>query len=225
MRIEKQIRNYYRGLEIPAAEKVLPACAFAPQKKIVAPSYGKMAVLVGAVCVLLLVSVLLLPGMRTPDDPHISVLPTVPTKGTPTDPTVNPTNPTQPTYPAPLEPTEPTEPSQPVLYECPVEWSDFLQINGVYYRGDWRQTEISADRIGQKIGEVSCRIIKGYSYGSGKTDDFFYGDDKGIIYPYNQLPNGTSALNMVGTELFAVKDNENAIAALVNGKYYLYLIA
>ncbi len=47
------------------------------------------------------------------------------------------------------------------------------------------------------------------------------GDGKGNLY--SEIPNGAAAFNNVGTELFSVKDNEKAIAALVDGKYYLYV--
>ena len=112
----------------------------------------------------------------------------------------------------------PLEDVKPEFTQVPVEWSDFIKLNGISYDGDWRQTEVSADRIGGKIGEVSYLISSLYQ---DRKDNMYYGDGKGNLY--SEIPNGAAAFNNVGTELFAVKDNEKAIAALVDGKYYLYV--
>jgi len=125
MKIEKQIRAYYGALAVPAKEAVLPECALKPKKKTTA--YWKVAALAGGLCVLLLLSVLLLPGMGTPDGPpHISHRPT---EGTNTNPTTgNPTEPTRPTEPviptsppAPTSPTAPTNPTVPNSGGTPME--------------------------------------------------------------------------------------------------------
>jgi len=134
-----------------------------------------------------------------------------------TAPTEKPTQVTEPTQ----TPTEkPTEATKPKLTLVPVDFTDFIRLTGVSYQGDWRKTQVSLDRIGQKLGEVSCRIVGLYSDGRGEPGGEYYADSEGNLY--DKLPNGASACNNVGTELFAVKDNENAIAALVDGKYYLY---
>ena len=131
-----------------------------------------------------------------------------------TAPTEKPAQVTEPTQ----TPTEkPTEPTQPKLTEVPVEFTDFIRLNGVSYQGDWRKTQVSLDRIGQKLGEVSWRVFSLYSDGKGNQ---YYGGSGGKIL--SELPNSTASFCDIGTALFAVKDNENAIAALVDGKYYLY---
>ena len=99
--------------------------------------------------------------------------------------------------------------TEPVQYEVPVDWADFIKVNGIKYLGDWRETEVSADCIGEKIGEVTCGVPKVYTDGMGNTTS-------------SEPENGAAYLCDVGTELFAVTDRENAIAALVDGKYYLY---
>lgn len=96
-----------------------------------------------------------------------------------------------------------------VQYEVPVDWSDFIKINDVTYKGDWRETEVSLDRIGAKIGEVSCGVPKVYTDGSGNVQNL-------------EPENGASFLCGIGTELFYIIDSDNAIAAFVDGKYYLY---
>lgn len=37
-----------------------------------------------------------------------------------------------------------------------------------------------------------------------------------------ELDEGAASLCKIGTELFAIIDRDNAIAALVDGQYYLY---
>lgn len=96
-----------------------------------------------------------------------------------------------------------------VMMIVPVDWSDFIKINGVTYIGDFRETEITPDRIGERIGEVSCGVPIVYTDGRGNITDDTPAD-------------GASFLCSIGTELFSVKDSAHSIAALVNGRYYLY---
>ena len=108
------------------------------------------------------------------------------------------------------KPTNKTsETTEQLQYEVPVDWTDFIKIAGIIYNGDWRVTEVSSDKIGEKIGEISCGVPKVYTDGKGNV--------------YDDAPaDGASYLCKIGTEIFSIIDNDNAIAALVNGKYYLY---
>ena len=99
--------------------------------------------------------------------------------------------------------------SESFRYEVPVDWSDFIKTDGVIYKGDWRETEVSPDKIGSKIGEVSCGVPKVYTDGKGNLLNL-------------EPENGASSICGIGTELFSVIDDDNSIAALVDGKYYLY---
>ena len=94
-------------------------------------------------------------------------------------------------------------------YEVAVDWSDFIKLNGITYRGDWRETEVPQELIGEKIGTVT------------KGEPKVYADKDGTVHGLI-AEDGSSYCCKIGTELFAVVDNENAIAALVDGKYYLY---
>ena len=87
------------------------------------------------------------------------------------------------------------------------DWNDFVKINGISYFGDWRETEISADKIGEKIGEVYCGV-----------PTVFYNVDVSDIEPAD----GASFICPIGTELFSVIGSGDSIAALVDGRYYLY---
>ena len=100
--------------------------------------------------------------------------------------------------------------TEPVQYEVPTDWADFIKLDGVTYVGDWRMTEVAADCVGEKIGEVTCGVPKVYTDGAGNTTS-------------SEPENGASYLCNIGTELFVVTDSENTIAALVDGKYYLYI--
>lgn len=104
---------------------------------------------------------------------------------------------------------ESPESTEPIRNYVPVSWDDFIKFNGETYIGDWRVTEVSSEMIGGKIGEVTC--------GPPET----YIDENGNICDI-EPENGASYMCSVGTELFAVKDTDYSIAALVDGKYYLY---
>ena len=95
-------------------------------------------------------------------------------------------------------------------YEVPVDWMDFIKLDGISYRGDWRETEVSADRIGEKVGEVTCGVPKVYTDGAGNVSS-------------SEPENGASFLCGIGTEIFSVIGNDNVVAAHDDGKYYLYV--
>lgn len=95
-------------------------------------------------------------------------------------------------------------------YEVPVEWTDFIKFDGVSYRGDWQVTEVSADLIGEKIGEVTCGVPTVYTDGAGNTTSM-------------EPEDGASFLCAIGTELFSVTGDDTVVAASVDGKYYLYV--
>lgn len=101
------------------------------------------------------------------------------------------------------------ENTEPMWIEVMVEWTDFVKINGVIYDGDFRETQVPADKIGEKIGTVSCTPPKVYHDGNGNVTSM-------------EPDEGAASLCRIGTELFAIIDRDNAIAALVDGQYYLY---
>ena len=95
-------------------------------------------------------------------------------------------------------------------YEVPVDWTDFIKLDGVSYRGDWRVTEVAADCIGEKIGEITCGVPTVYTDGAGNTTSM-------------EPEDGAAFLCAIGTEIFSVIGNDNVVAAYVDGKYYLYV--
>lgn len=89
-----------------------------------------------------------------------------------------------------------------------VDWSDFVRVNGISYDGHFENRVIDESRIGEKLGEILYTVKSNYSsqeeMNAASKRDF------------------TAAFRPVGCEIFAVKDDENSIAVLDGGKYYLY---
>ena len=89
-----------------------------------------------------------------------------------------------------------------------VDWMDFIRVNGVVYDGGWENREVDESRIGEKLGEILYTVKSYY-----ESEEEFQQADKRDF---------TAAFRSIGSEIFAVKDDENSIAVLDGGKYYLY---
>ena len=89
-----------------------------------------------------------------------------------------------------------------------VDWMDFVKVNGITYDGGFESKEIDASRVGEKLGEILHTVKSQYSsqeeMNAASNRDF------------------TAAFRPIGSEIFAVKDDDYSIAVLDNGKYYLY---
>lgn len=86
-----------------------------------------------------------------------------------------------------------------------IEWSDSVIINGIpYYNIENKQIE-SDSLIGNKIGEVLFNV------------------SENIHDPNYIFKNGDATFLEVGTPIYLVKNNENAVAVYVEGKYILYI--
>ncbi len=95
------------------------------------------------------------------------------------------------------------------LMLVPVDWANFIKLDGVTYFGDWEETEVSPDEIGEKIGEVTCGVPNVYSDAHGNI--------------FNSEPDDGAAFGCpIGTEVFSINGKEDSVAACVSGKYYLY---
>ena len=94
-------------------------------------------------------------------------------------------------------------------YKVCVDWANFIKLDGTTYVGDWEQTEVSPENIGEKIGEIT----------SGPPT--VYADENGDVQNIDP-PNGSSFGCPVSTEVFSVIGDESSVAAYVKGKYYLY---
>lgn len=103
--------------------------------------------------------------------------------------------------------TSPPE-TEPIETAICVDWMDFIRVNGVAYDGGWENREVDVSRIGEKLGEILYTVKSYY-----ESEEEFQQADK---------RNFTAAFRPIGCEIFAVKGDENSIAVLDGGKYYLY---
>ena len=89
-----------------------------------------------------------------------------------------------------------------------VDWSDFVRVNGVAYDGGFENRETDPSHIGEKLGEVLYTVKSYYE----SEEELLQADKRDF----------TAAFRPIGCKIFAVKDDENSIAVLDGGKYYLY---
>lgn len=86
-----------------------------------------------------------------------------------------------------------------------IDWEDCVKINNTMYVGDFNMTTIEGDLVGKKIGEVKFTA------------------NRNVGNPNYRFRNGDAAYLTVGTEIYSITSNNNAIAVKVNGKYFLYI--
>ena len=108
------------------------------------------------------------------------------------------------------ETTAAEETTGELMWSVCVDWMDFIRVNGKSYDGGWENREVDESRIGEKIGEIQYKVKSYY-----ESEEELYQADKRDF---------TAAFRQIGCELFAVKDDENSIAVLDDGKYYLYTV-
>ena len=89
-----------------------------------------------------------------------------------------------------------------------VDWMDFVRVGGVVYDGGWENREVDQSQIGEKLGKILYKVKSYY-----ESEEELHQADKRDF---------TAAFRPIGCEIFAVKDDENSIAVLDDGKYYLY---
>ncbi|MBO5701715.1 MAG: hypothetical protein J6S71_04685 [Clostridia bacterium] len=98
--------------------------------------------------------------------------------------------------------------NEETFVEICVEWSDFVRVNGISYDGHFENRVIDESRVGEKLGEILYNVKSNYS----SHEEMNAASDRDF----------TAAFRSIGCEIFAVKDDEDSIAVLDNGKYYLY---
>ena len=106
------------------------------------------------------------------------------------------------------ETTASEETTEELMWSVCVDWMDFIRVNGVVYDGGWESIEVDESRIGEKLGEILYKVKSYYE----SEEELSQADKRDF----------TAAFRPIGSELFTVKDDENSIAVLHNGKYYLY---
>ncbi len=89
-----------------------------------------------------------------------------------------------------------------------VDWMDFVRIGGISYYGDFSDETVKAWQVGELIGEIEHSVKSSY-YNKAEYEEDCKRDN-------------TASFRGVGCQVFKVKDDEDAIAVLDGGKYYLY---
>lgn len=97
-----------------------------------------------------------------------------------------------------------------ILTSILVDWMDFIRVNGKVYDGGFENCEIDESRVGDKLGEILYTVKPFYE----SEEELSKADKRDF----------TAAFRPIGSEIFAVKDDENSIAVLDDGKYYLYTV-
>ena len=112
---------------------------------------------------------------------------------------------TTPIHPMPPETIENS--GDALTYIC-VDWIDFVRINGIVYDGGFENKTVDESKIGEKIGEIKYQV-RSSMVTSEEMEEASKADFASYIRP-------------VGCEIFAVKNDEDSIAVLDGGIYYLY---
>ena len=107
-----------------------------------------------------------------------------------------------------IEATDSVDTTDEEVAHILVDWMDFVRVGGVVYDGGWENREVDESKIGEKLGEILYKVKSYYE----SEEELNQADKRDF----------TAAFRPIGCEIFAVKDDENSIAVLHNGKYYLY---
>lgn len=90
------------------------------------------------------------------------------------------------------------------LVPIEIDWIDVVKINDITYQTSHPRQEVAVTAIGEEIGVI------------------YFSISEKVSNPHYRTKNGDATFLPEGTKLYAVKDDDNSIAALINGKYLLY---
>jgi hypothetical protein len=85
-----------------------------------------------------------------------------------------------------------------------ISWVDCVQVNDIKYYSDYERTPVESSFVVEKIGEVKFNVYAN------------------VHNPNYRFRNGDATFLDVGTELFLVESEGNAIAVMVGNQYYIY---
>lgn len=85
-----------------------------------------------------------------------------------------------------------------------ISWIDCVKINNITYSSDFNRKQIEEASIGKMIGKVKFNVYENVSNANYK------------------LRNGDATFLEVGTEIFDIDSDVNAIAVKVDESYYIY---
>ena len=87
-----------------------------------------------------------------------------------------------------------------------IDWVDCVQINNIKYHSDFNRTSAEYSLIDKKIGEVKFNVYKNVHNGNYRFRD------------------GDATFLDVGTEIYSLKSDNNAITVKIGEIYFLYKI-
>lgn len=85
-----------------------------------------------------------------------------------------------------------------------INWVDCVQINGIYYHGDYKKSTTDSSSIDKKIGEVQFNV------------------SKMVHNPSYRFRDGDATFLDVGTEIYSLRSGSNVVAAKIGEQYFLY---
>lgn len=85
-----------------------------------------------------------------------------------------------------------------------ISWVDCVKVNGHKYYSEFERTSVENTLIGEKIGEVKFNV------------------SKKVGNPSYKFRNGDATYLEVGTEIYGLKSDNNAIAVKIDRQYYIY---
>ena len=87
-----------------------------------------------------------------------------------------------------------------------ISWADCVQINNIKYISNLKRTPVELSLVDKKIGEVKFNVSK-------NVHNVHYG-----------FRNGDATILKVGTEIYSLKSDNNAITVKIGGVYFLYKV-
>ena len=85
-----------------------------------------------------------------------------------------------------------------------ISWVDCIQMNNIKYSGDFKESFVESSLIDKKIGKVKFNV-------SENVNNSNY-----------RFRNGDATFLDVGTEIYSLKSDNNAIAVKIGEQYFLY---
>ena len=85
-----------------------------------------------------------------------------------------------------------------------ISWADCLKMNNIKYNGDFKRTSVEYSLIDKRIGKVKFNV------------------SENVNNPNYRFRNGDATVLDVGTEIYSLKSDNNAIAVKIGEQYYIY---
>ena len=85
-----------------------------------------------------------------------------------------------------------------------ISWIDCIQINNSRYYSDYDRSPVESSLVGEMIGEVKFNV------------------SENVHNPSYRFRNGDATHLVIGTEVYSLKSENNAIAVKIDENYFLY---